>query len=30
MPYRKSLASHFRFLKSMGSHQPFNPIPFER
>ena len=30
MPYRKSLASHFRFLKSMGSHQTFNPIPFER
>jgi linoleoyl-CoA desaturase len=30
MPYRKSLASHFRFLKSMGSHQTFNPLPFER
>ena len=30
MPYRKSLASHFRFLKSMGSHQTFNAIPFER
>jgi linoleoyl-CoA desaturase len=30
MPYRRSLASHFRFLKAMGAHQTFNPIPFER
>jgi linoleoyl-CoA desaturase len=30
MPYRKSLASHFRFLKVMGQHQQFKPIPFER
>jgi linoleoyl-CoA desaturase len=30
MPYRKSLASHFRFLKGMGAHQTFYPIPFER
>lgn len=30
MPYRKSLASHFRFLKGMGQHQQFKPIPFER
>ncbi len=30
MPYRKSLASHFRFLKAMGTHQKFNPIPYER
>ncbi len=30
MPYRKSLASHFRFLKAMGSNQKFNPIAFER
>lgn len=30
MPYRKSLASHFRFLKAMGQHQQFKPIPFER
>jgi linoleoyl-CoA desaturase len=29
MPYRKSLASHFRFLKSMGLHQIPNPILFE-
>jgi len=30
MPYSKSLASHFRFLKGMGQHQQFKPIPFER
>lgn len=30
MPYRKSLASHFRFLKEMGTQQTFKPIPFER
>ncbi len=30
MPYRKSLASHFRFLKAMGTHQTFNPQPYER
>jgi linoleoyl-CoA desaturase len=29
MPYGKSLASHFRFLKGIGRHQHFNPIPFE-
>ncbi len=28
MPYRKSLASHFRFLKRMGTQQKFKPIPF--
>ncbi len=30
MPYHKSLASHFRFLKAMGSQQAFNPVHFER
>lgn len=30
MPYRKSLASHFRFLKKMGAFKHFKPIPFER
>ncbi|MBP6024416.1 fatty acid desaturase family protein [Ferruginibacter sp.] len=30
MPYRKSLLSHFRFLKEMGSKQHFKPIAFER
>jgi len=30
MPYRESLAAHFRFLKGMGTHQNFNPKPFER
>ena len=30
MPYRKSLASHFRFLKAMGTKQTFNPICYER
>ena len=30
MPYRKSLASHFRFLKGMGKHQTFKSIPFAR
>ena len=30
MPYRKALASHFRFLKGMGNHVHFKPIPFER
>ncbi len=29
MPYYKSLFSHFRFLKAMGTHKTFNPIPFE-
>ena len=30
MSYRKSLASHFRFLKAMGTLQAFKPIPFAR
>jgi linoleoyl-CoA desaturase len=30
MPYRKSLASHFRFLKGMGSQPEFKPLRFER
>lgn len=30
MPYRKSIASHFRFLKAMGSNQHFKPLAFER
>lgn len=30
MPYFKSLAAHFRFLKAMGSYQTFQPVPFER
>jgi linoleoyl-CoA desaturase len=30
MPYSKSLASHFRFLKGMGMHQTFKPVPFAR
>ncbi len=30
MPYRKSLASHFRFLKKMGTQQTFKPVFFER
>jgi linoleoyl-CoA desaturase len=29
MSYGKSLASHFRFLKGMGTQQTFKPIPFE-
>lgn len=29
MPYHKSLASHFRFLKGMGVSQKLNPVPFE-
>jgi len=29
MPYRKSLASHFRFLKEMGRQQSFTPSSFE-
>lgn len=29
MPYHKSLASHFRFLKGMGAAPQFKPIPFE-
>jgi linoleoyl-CoA desaturase len=29
MPYHKSLAAHFRFLKAMGANQPFKPIPYE-
>ncbi|HPI40463.1 MAG TPA: acyl-CoA desaturase [Pseudobdellovibrionaceae bacterium] len=28
MPYSKSLASHFRFLKGMGAEKTFKPIPF--
>ncbi|MES2514175.1 MAG: acyl-CoA desaturase [Bacteroidota bacterium] len=30
MPYRKSLASHFRFLKAMGQHQQFKSATYER
>lgn len=30
MPYGRSLASHFRFLKGMGREQTFKPIPFAR
>jgi linoleoyl-CoA desaturase len=30
MPYRKALASHFRFLKMTGKNQTFKPILFER
>lgn len=30
MPYYKTLASHFRYLKGMGVSQKLNPIPFER
>jgi linoleoyl-CoA desaturase len=30
MPYPKSLAAHFRFLKGMGTYKRFKPIPFER
>ncbi len=30
MPYRKSLAAHFRFLKLIGSQQYFKPTPYER
>jgi len=30
MPYSKSLAAHFRFLKVMGSSKNFNPATFER
>lgn len=29
MPYQKSLASHFRFLKGMGKYQKFKPLLFE-
>jgi len=29
MPYGKSLTSHFRFLKGMGTQQSFKPIRFE-
>jgi linoleoyl-CoA desaturase len=29
MPYWKSLASHFRFLKGMGIHTTFKPVAFE-
>lgn len=28
MPYRRSLASHFRFLKRMGKQQTLKPVPF--
>lgn len=30
MPYHKTLASHFRFLKGMGNNTQFNPASFER
>jgi linoleoyl-CoA desaturase len=30
MPYSRSLASHFRFLKAMGTNGHFKPITFER
>ncbi len=30
MPYRKSLASHFRFLKKMGSSKSFKPTIYEK
>lgn len=30
MPYSKSLAAHFRFLKAMGTYQSFKPISYER
>lgn len=30
VPYRRSLASHFRFLKAMGNHETFKPQPFAR
>lgn len=30
MPYSKSLASHFRFLKEMGTSESLKPVPFER
>lgn len=30
MPYRKAIASHFRFLKGMGRYTDFKPISFER
>jgi linoleoyl-CoA desaturase len=30
MPYQKSLASHFRFLKGMGKQQIFKPVSYER
>jgi linoleoyl-CoA desaturase len=30
LPYIKSLHSHFRFLKGMGTYKSFNRIPFER
>jgi linoleoyl-CoA desaturase len=30
MPYPKSLASHFRFLKEMGTREHFKAIPYER
>lgn len=30
MPYKNSLASHFRFLKNIGSQQTYKPIPFEK
>jgi len=30
MPYRRSLAAHFRFLKEMGTQQAFKAVRFER
>ncbi|MET6998743.1 fatty acid desaturase family protein [Chitinophaga defluvii] len=30
MPYHKTLASHFRFLKGMGNNTQFNPASFEK
>jgi len=29
MPYRRSLASHFRFLKAMGNNEHIKPVRFE-
>jgi linoleoyl-CoA desaturase len=29
MPYRKAIASHFRFLKGMGKSEHFKPLAFE-
>ena len=28
MPYHKTLASHFRFLKGMGANEKLNPLPY--
>jgi linoleoyl-CoA desaturase len=29
MPYHKSLAAHFRFLKAMGTHEKYEPLRYE-